>query len=415
MTDVAEAVTAAFREEWGRLVATLIGWAGDWDLAEDCAQEAFALAWRSWPRDGVPDRPGAWLLTVARHRALDRLRRNRLAEAKLQQLASSEDARPPEPNLDAVDSGIEDERLRLIFTCCHPALAFEAQVALALHTLMGLSTAEIARAFGVPEATMAKRLVRAKHKIRDAGIPYRVPPAHLLPDRTRAVLGVVYLLYNEGYVATAGADLQRPVLAEEALRLATLVVELMPDDPEARGLSSLVLFQHSRFATRMSADGALIPLEEQDRTRWDRPLIARGLAELQRAVRQEQLGPYQLQAFIAACHVTVKSVEDTNWARIVELYDALLIQVPSPTVALNRAVAVAMHSGYAAGLVLLDELDRDGGLARNHLLPAARADLLRRMGRSGQASEAYRAALDLTSNAAERKYLRRRLDECGGA
>jgi RNA polymerase sigma-70 factor (ECF subfamily) len=263
------------------------------------------------------------------------------------------------------------------------------------------------------EATMAKRLVRAKHKIRDAGIPYRVPPAHLLPERTRAVLGAIYLLYNEGYVATAGPGLQRPVLAEEALRLAALVVELMPDDPEARGLNSLVLLQHSRFASRMSADGVLVPLEEQDRTRWDRPLIAMGLAQLHRAVRRERLGPYQLQALIAACHVTATSVEDTDWARIVELYDALLTQVPSPTVALNRAVAVAMYSGPAAGLALLDELDRDGGLARSHLLPAARADLLRRMRRPGPASEAYRAALKLTSNEAERAYLRRRLDECG--
>jgi RNA polymerase sigma-70 factor, ECF subfamily len=411
MTDVADAVTAAFHEEWGRLVATLIGWTGDWDLAEECAQEAFTLAWRTWPRDGVPDRPAAWLLTAARHRALDRLRRDRLAEAKLQQLAVIGDAGPSEPDLDARECGIEDERLRLIFTCCHPALAFETQVALALRTLTGLSTAEIARAFGVPEATMAKRLVRAKQKIRGAGIPYRVPPAHLLPERTRAVLGVVYLLFNEGYLATSGARLHRPVLAEEAIRLAALLVELMPDDPEARGLHALVLLQHSRSSTRVSSTGVLVPLEEQERTRWDRQLIAAGLAELQRAVRREQVGPYQLQAMIAACHVTAPSVEETDWARIVELYDALLAQVPSPTVALNRAVAVASRSGANAGLDLLDGLVRDGGLEHSHLLPAARADLLRRMGQPGPAAEAYHAALELTSNSAERAYLQRRLRE----
>ncbi|SFB59812.1 RNA polymerase sigma-70 factor, ECF subfamily [Amycolatopsis marina] len=415
MTDVSEAVTSAFHGEWGRLVATLIGSTGDWDLAEECAQEAFTLAWRTWPRDGIPDRPGAWLLTAARHRLLDRVRRDRLGEAKLRQLAVIEDAGRPDADLDALDSGIADERLRLIFTCCHPALAFEAQVALALRTLTGLSTAEIARAFGAPEATMAKRLVRAKHKIRDAGIPYRVPPAHLLPERTLAVLGVVYLLFNEGYVATAGPGLHRPVLAEEALRLAALLVELMPDDPEARGLNALMLLQHARSATRVSADGVLVPLEEQDRARWDRALIAKGVADLRQAARREQFGPYQLQAMIAACHVTSPSAEETDWARIVELYDALLARVPSPTVALNRAIAVAMRSGPDAGLDLLDDLVRDGGLEHSHLLPAARADLLRRAGRAGQAAVAYRAALEHTANEAERAYLRRRLGELTGS
>ncbi|WP_019930486.1 RNA polymerase sigma factor [Nocardia sp. BMG111209] len=413
MSDIDVAVTTAFRREWARLVATLIGVTGDWDLAQECAQEAFALAWQTWPRDGVPDRPGAWLLTTARHRAVDRLRRDRVGDGKLRQLVTTEGHDDAEPDFDALDSGVEDQRLRLLFTCCHPALAFDVQVPLALRTLAGLTTAEIARAYGVSEATMAKRLVRAKQKIREAGIPYRVPPRHLLPERTRAVLAVIYLLFNEGYLATSGTELYRPEPAEEALRLAALLVELMPDDPEARGLHALVLLQHARSATRVSADGALVPLEEQDRTRWDRSRIAAGLAELRHAARRERIGPYQLQAMIVACHVTTDTAADTDWAHIVELYDALLTRVPSPTVALNRAVAVAMRSGPRAGLELLDELERDGGLATGHLLPAARADLLRRLGRTTEAARAYRAALERTGNEAERAYLHRRLRELG--
>ncbi|GAB0102687.1 sigma-70 family RNA polymerase sigma factor [Nocardia sp. JMUB6875] len=404
MTAVDDAITAAFRTEWARLVATLIGGLGDWDLAEECAQEAFALAWRTWPRDGIPDRPGAWLLTAARRRAVDRLRRERVGAEKLRALALLDD--PGEP---LSDNDIPDDRLRLLFTCCHPALAFEAQVALALRTLTGLTTAEIARAFGVPEATMAKRLVRAKQKIRDAAIPYRVPPAHLLPERTRAVLGVIYLLFNEGYVASGGAELQRADLAAEAQRLAALVVELMPDDPEAGGLNALVLLQQSRSATRSATDGALIPLEEQDRSRWDRELIAAGLAELRRTARRDRLGPYQLQAMIVACHVTADGPGDTDWARITELYEALLARVPSPTVALNHAIAVAMRSGPEAGLKLLDELATTPG--PGHLFAAARADLLRRLGRDEAAAREYRTALELTANDAERAYLTRRLNE----
>lgn len=404
MTAVDDAITVAFRTEWARLVATLIGGLGDWDLAEECAQEAFALAWRSWPRDGIPDRPGAWLLTAARRRAVDRLRRERVGAAKLRALALLDD--PGEP---MSDNDIPDDRLRLLFTCCHPALALEAQVALALRTLTGLTTAEIARAFGVPEPTMAKRLVRAKQKIRDAAIPYRVPPAHLLPERTRAVLGVIYLLFNEGYVASGGAELQRTDLAAEAQRLAALVVELMPDDPEAGGLNALVLLQQSRSATRSAADGELIPLEEQDRSRWDRALIEAGLAELRRTARRDRLGPYQLQAMIVACHVTAAGPGDTDWARITELYEALLARVPSPTVALNHAIAVAMRSGPEAGLKLLDELATVPG--QGHLFAAARADLLRRLGRDDAAAEEYRAALELTANDAERAYLTRRLNE----
>lgn len=385
MTDVPAAVAAAFRTEWSKVVATLIGWCGDWDLAEECAQEAFAMALRTWPRDGVPDRPGAWLTTVARRRALDRLRRSRLAEEKLRSLPS------PSPSQD---------QLSLIFTCCHPALAFEAQVSLALRTLLGLTTAELAHAFVVPEATMAKRLTRAKQKIRAAGIPYRVPPEHLLPERTAAVLGVVYLLFNEGYVSTAGAVLDRPQLREEALHLAGLVVALMPDDPEARGLLALLLLHQARAASRTSPDGTLIPLEEQGRSTWDRALIGRGLSELQQAARRERIGPYQLQAMIAARHVT----SETDWPRIVELYDALLAMVPSQTVALNRAIAVAMASGPAAGLAELSTLDHP-------YLPAARADLLRRLNRPAEAAEHYREALTRTSNEGERRYLTRRLAE----
>jgi RNA polymerase sigma-70 factor (ECF subfamily) len=396
-TDVLTAVAAAFRTEWAKIVASLIGWCGDWDLAEECAQEAFALALRTWPRDGVPDRPGAWLTTVARRRAVDRLRRDQLAETKLKAMP---------PPVESEEEEIGDDRLRLIFTCCHPALSFEAQVSLALRTLTGLTTAEIARAFVVPEATMAKRLTRAKQKIREAGIPYRVPSAHLLPERTTAALGVVYLLFNEGYVATGGDALDRPQLREEALRLAALVVELMPDDPEARGLLALLLLHQARAASRTDPDGTLIPLEQQDRSTWDRTLIGAGLAELRHAARRERLGPYQLQAMIAARHVTAAGAADTDWPRIVELYDVLLTLVPSQTVALNRAVAVAMASGPDAGLAELSELD-----SLSHLLPAARADLLRRLNRPSPAAEQYREALSRTENEGERRYLTRRLSE----
>ncbi|MEU1428668.1 DUF6596 domain-containing protein [Nocardia sp. NPDC005746] len=410
MTEVDAAITAAFRTEWARLVATLIGGLGDWDLAEECAQEAFALAWRTWPRDGVPERPGAWLLTAARRRAVDRLRRERVGAGKLRELAR---AAIPDAGEAVSGTGIPDDRLRLIFTCCHPALAFEAQVALALRTLTGLTTGEIARAFGVPEPTMAKRLVRAKQKIRDAGIPYRVPPAHLLPERTNAVLGVIYLLFNEGYLAAAGPDLQRPDLAAEARRLAALVVELMPHDPEAGGLNALVLLQQSRAATR-TLNGVLVPLEEQDRGRWDRELIAAGLAELRRTARRDRLGPYRLQAMIVACHVTAAGPEQTDWARIAELYDMVWARIPSPTVAVNRAIAVAMRSGPEAGLELLDTVVAPAGSEVARQVTATRADLLRRLGRDDRAAIEYRAALDLTANDAERDYLRRRLAEVEG-
>jgi RNA polymerase sigma-70 factor (ECF subfamily) len=389
----------AFRRDWGRVVATLIRVTGDWDLAEEAAQEAFASALTAWRRDGVPTQPRAWLVTTARNRAVDRIRRERVGAAKMREAAVL--IQPDDVSGAAVDTSIPDDRLRLIFTCCHPALAFEAQVALALRTLCGLTTAEIARSFLVPEATMAKRLVRAKQKIATAGIPYRVPPAHQLPRRTSAVLGVVYLLFHEGYVA-----LDRPEPCERAIQLAALVADLMPDDPEARGLHALLLLLHARAAGRTDVEGALVPLEEQDRSRWDATMIHSGTRLIQDAMRAERPGPYQVQALIAACHATAPTPAHTDWARIVTLYDSLATLVPSATVRLNRAIAVGMSTGPDAGLALLDEV------GDHPLLPAARADLLRRLGRRAEAAEQYRRALAATAVAGERAYLERRLAEC---
>ena len=410
MVDVETVVAQAFREEWGQIVATLIRVTGDWDLAEECAQEAFALALRTWPRDGVPARPGAWLTTAARNRATDRIRREKLGVAKLREAGSM--IVPPEEDHDdsGDESGIADDRLRLIFTCCHPALAVEAQVALALRTLAGLSTGEIARAFLVTEATMSQRLVRVKRKIRNAGIPYRVPPAHLLPERTAAVLGVLYLTFNEGYSATTGPDLLRPDLAAEGIRLARVLARLMPDEPEALGLLALMLLQHARRDTRV-AGGELVPLEEQDRSRWDAGEIAEGKDVLGTALRRRKPGPYQIQAAIAACHASAAIATDTDWAQIAGLYRELLKFVPSPVVELNRTVAVAMSDGPAAGLALLDTLA--GKLDGYHLLPATRADFLRRLGRNAEAAECYEAALTLAGTEAERRYLTRRISETG--
>ena len=418
---VERAVEAAFRQEWAQVVATLIGATGDWDLAEECTQEAFALALRTWRRDGVPQRPGAWLTTTARHRAVDRMRRTAVGEVKLREVAA-ESARTEEPvdavgmpepgDDDVATSDVSDDRLRLIFTCCHPALRIEAQVALALRTLTGLTVAEIARAFLVPESTMAKRLVRARQKIRIAGIPYRVPPAHLLPERTTAVLGVIYLLFNEGYAATSAPTMTRRSLCDEAVRLAEMVADLMADDPEAHGLHALLRLHHARTDSRTDASGALVPLEEQDRSAWDRGEIAAGVAALERALRHGRVGPYQLQAAIAACHATAPGPADTDWAQIVDLYDQLVALVPSPVVRLNRAVAVAMADGPAVGLQLVDQIAEAGELADHHLLAATRADLLRRLGRPAEAAAAYRRARDGTANEGERRYLARRLAEC---
>ncbi|MFF4975563.1 RNA polymerase sigma factor [Streptomyces sp. NPDC001083] len=412
---VEEAVATAFREEWGQVVATLIRVTGDWDLAEECAQDAFAQALDRWRRDGIPRRPGAWLTTTARHRALDVLRREAVGAEKLREVAVlARDEGPYDPDHEE-DGGVADDRLRLIFTCCHPALQIEARVALTLRTLAGLTTSEIARSFLVPEATMAQRLVRAKRKIRNAGIPYRVPPAHLLPERTTGVLGVVYLLFNEGYAATSGADLVRTGLCAEAIRLARVLALLMPDEPEVLGLLALLLLHDSRRATRVDAAGELVTLEDQDRTAWDRAAIDEGATLLETALRRGRPGPYQIQAAIAACHTTAATAAETDWADIAGLYGELARLVPSAVVRLNRAVAVGMAEGPAAGLALVAELEGTGELDGYHLLAATRADLLRRTGRAAEAAEAYGRALELVENAAERRFLEKRLAECRSA
>ena len=402
------AVSDAFRSDWGRVVGYLIRVTGNWDLAEECAQDAFERALERWPRDGIPSSPAAWLKTTARNRALDRLRRTTVGEAKLKEMMM---LRTSGETADGDESGIEDDRLRLMFTCCHPALPIEAQVALTLRSLAGLTTPEIARAFLVPQETMAKRLTRAKRKITEARIPYRVPAAHRLGERLRAVLVVIYALFNEGYGASAGDELIRRDLCTEAIRLGRLLAQLMPDEPEALGLLSLMLVQDSRRAARIGTDGELVTLEDQDRGLWDQAAIAEANTLLDRAMRLGRPGPYQLQAAIAACHANAPSAAETDWHEIAVLYVRLSEIVAAPVVLLNRAVAVAMAEGPAAGLTLVDELEATGALRDYYLLPATRADLLRRLGRYAEAATAYTRAVELVPTDAERRFLRRRLSD----
>ncbi len=405
------AVDAVYRSESRRVLATLIRLLGDFDAAEEALHDAFAAAVERWPRDGVPVSPRAWLVSTGRFKAIDSMRRRARFDARLAQLADHLDHTDPDA-ADQDEDGVEDDRLRLVFTCCHPALAPDARIALTLREVCGLTTEEIARAFLTAPSTVAQRIVRARAKIRDARIPYEVPQRADLPERLDAVLHVVYLVFNEGYSASAGPSLTRADLSAEAIRLGRLIVELLPE-PEAEGLLALMLLHDARRGARTSADGELVLLAEQDRALWNREQIAEGCARVERALRSRRFGPYTLQAAIAAVHAEAPTAAATDWAQIVGLYDVLLRAEPSPVVELNRAAAVAMRDGPAAGLALIDHLFARGELEDYHLAHSARADLCRRLGETAEARVSYERALALARQDSERRFLERRLAELG--
>jgi len=413
MAEPSKILEAVFREEYGRIIATLIRWSGSFDLAEESLQEAFASAVVNWEQHGPPQNPGAWLTTVAHRKLLDAVRREKTKSDKQTELEYEATRLQTDNQLEWAEDTVDypDDRLRLIFTCCHPSLNQEARVALTLRTLGGLTTTEIARAFLLPETTLAQRLVRAKSKIRVAGIPYEVPPVEVLPERLASVQAVIYLIFNEGYSSTAGVGLIRNDLCAEAIRLGRVLSQLSTDEPENLGLLALMLLQDSRRNARLNEHGELVTLEEQDRSLWDRNEITEGLELLERALRQGRVGPYQLQAAVAALHAEADSADKTDWAQIVALYRELMRINPSPIIALNHAAAVAMSEGPEPGLSLIQAVGHSGKLDNYYLFHAARGDLLRRLQRFEESTEAYERAIELTTNQVEKQYMRRRIEE----
>jgi RNA polymerase sigma-70 factor (ECF subfamily) len=413
MSQARETLDKVFREEYGRIIATMIRLSGSFDLAEEALQEAFTSAASKWDREGTPNNPGAWLTTVAHRKLVDAIRRDKTHTDKQSEIAFESTRLQPytEPELPEQTVEYPDDRLRLIFTCCHPSLVREAQVALTLRTLGGLTTTEISHAFLVPETTLAQRLVRAKQKIRLAGIPYEVPSLEVIGERLASVRAVIYLIFNEGYAASAGHSLIRNDLCAEAIRLGRVLCELLPNDPENMGLLALMLLQDSRRWARVNNEGELVTLEAQDRSRWDEAEIAEGMQLVQEALSLRRVGNYQLQAAIAAVHAEAKHADQTDWRQIVALYEELLRLTSSPVVALNHAAAVAMSEGPEQGLRLLEAAGAGGALQNYYLFHASRADLLRRLDRSDEAASAYATALSLTTNHVEQNYIRRRLEE----